>query len=139
MGWHYSSGIYQGIVVNIEGFYRRLLFDFIEQLNKQYGLEIEIITNDDITNIYEINSKECFIYIEREKYRDEHYSYSSVSSVSKDDDGNDSFPKYFEKVDKEYSLSEVENTAFLKLQKYFFDNTEEYVDIGVYKMGVVEY
>ena len=139
MGWHYSSGIYQGIVVNIEGFYRRLLFDFIEQLNKQYGLEIEIITNDDITNIYEINSKECFIYIEREKYRDEHYSYSSVSSVSKDDDGNDSFPKYFKKFNKEYSLSEVENVAFLKLQKYFFDNSEEYVEIGVYKMGVVEY
>ena len=139
MGWHYSSGIYQGIIVNIRGFSRRLLFEFIEQLNRQYNLDIKILTNDDTISIYEIDNDECFISLQREKYRDEHYSYSSLSWASKDDYGNYNFPKYFKKVNKEYSLSEVENVAFLKLQEYFFDNPEEYIKIAVYEMGVVEY
>jgi len=136
MGWHYNSGVYQGIVANIEGESMKKLFDFIDSINEDYKLNIEIITNEG-KSIYEISYEECFIYIERERYRDEHYSYSSMSSMAKDDYGNDMFPRYFKKFNKEYSLSEIENVAFSKIQEYFGEY--RYDKMSVYKMGVVEY
>ena len=136
MGWSYSSGIYQGIVVNIEGFSRRKLHNFISNLNEEYGLDIEIILNDETYIIYELSLDVCFIYLQRESHRDEYYSYSSCNSSEIDDFGKYVFPRYFKECDTEYKLSEKEENAFKKLKEYF-ENID--IEINVYEMGIVEY